>query len=328
MNWTRLIEKLVNVGSDDGEWSEQEAYQLFAAMLDGGIAELELGALIALLQRSEITLPQLLGFHHALLQRTFRLVSPAGAARTVVVASYCGTQEEPNLLPLMMLVLQRLGVPVLIHGALSGEGRVQTAYVLRELGVMPVANLGQAQARLDERKIAFVPTALLAPGLAELIALKGRLGLNRVGKLLAKLLNPLGGESLVVVAADDAPERGLLRELLQEREPMDALLLDGTEGEAFANPRCRPRLEHVVGGISRTLFDAETIPLRNLAALPVPGDAANTARWTRRVLDGQAPLPLPLVNQIACCLYGAGYTDDLNQAKAIVAVETGSLIAA
>jgi hypothetical protein len=40
------------------------------------------------------------------------------------------------------------------------------------------------------------------------------------------------------------------------------------------------------------------------------------------------PLPLPLVNQIACCLYGAGYTQDLNQAKAIAAVETGSLIAA
>ena len=43
---------------------------------------------------------------------------------------------------------------------------------------------------------------------------------------------------------------------------------------------------------------------------------------------GLVPVPLPLVNQIACCLYGAGYTDDMNQAKAIVAVETGSLAAA
>jgi hypothetical protein len=34
------------------------------------------------------------------------------------------------------------------------------------------------------------------------------------------------------------------------------------------------------------------------------------------------------VNQIACCLYGAGYTADMNQAKAIAAVQTGSLLAA
>jgi hypothetical protein len=39
-------------------------------------------------------------------------------------------------------------------------------------------------------------------------------------------------------------------------------------------------------------------------------------------------MPLPLVNQIACCLYGAGYTVDMNQAKAIAAVQTGSLLAA
>ncbi|MNC88628.1 hypothetical protein D3C83_44610 [compost metagenome] len=42
----------------------------------------------------------------------------------------------------------------------------------------------------------------------------------------------------------------------------------------------------------------------------------------------ETPLPLPLVNQIACCLFGAGHTDDMNQAKAVVAVEAGNLAAA
>jgi hypothetical protein len=45
-------------------------------------------------------------------------------------------------------------------------------------------------------------------------------------------------------------------------------------------------------------------------------------------LIGEAPVPLPIVNQLACCLYASGYTSDMNQAKAIVAVETGSLAAA
>jgi hypothetical protein len=34
-----------------------------------------------------------------------------------------------------------------------------------------------------------------------------------------------------------------------------------------------------------------------------------------------------VVNQLACCLYGAGYAEDFNQAKAMAAVETGSLAA-
>ena len=39
----------------------------------------------------------------------------------------------------------------------------------------------------------------------------------------------------------------------------------------------------------------------------------------------QLPVPHPLVNQLACCLYAAGYTEDMNQAKAIAAVEAGGL---
>jgi hypothetical protein len=42
-------------------------------------------------------------------------------------------------------------------------------------------------------------------------------------------------------------------------------------------------------------------------------------------MAGETPIPHPLVNQIACCLYVCGYTDDMNQAKAIAAVEAGSL---
>ena len=41
-------------------------------------------------------------------------------------------------------------------------------------------------------------------------------------------------------------------------------------------------------------------------------------------MAGEAPIPHPLVNQLACCLYACGYADDMNQAKAIAAIETGS----
>jgi anthranilate phosphoribosyltransferase len=76
------------------------------------------------------------------------------------------------------------------------------------------------------------------------------------------------------------------------------------------------------------LFEAEACSVRCASNIPRGNDARSTAEWTRSVLRGEIPMPLPLVNQIACCLYGAGYTVDMNQAKAIAAVQTGSLLAA
>ena len=76
------------------------------------------------------------------------------------------------------------------------------------------------------------------------------------------------------------------------------------------------------------MFEAETPALKKIATLPDSTNAAATADWIRRALAGETPVPLPIVNQLATCLFAAGYTTDMNQAKAIVAVETGSLAAA
>ena len=96
----------------------------------------------------------------------------------IILPSYGGARQRPNLLPLLALLLQRFGVPVLMHGMLTGSGRVASVYILRELGIMPCANMAQAQDGLDNEGIAFVPTALLAPGLAELLSLRARLGVR------------------------------------------------------------------------------------------------------------------------------------------------------
>jgi hypothetical protein len=38
------------------------------------------------------------------------------------IAPYCGAQQEPNLLRLLVLLLQRMGAPVLLHGTFEGGG--------------------------------------------------------------------------------------------------------------------------------------------------------------------------------------------------------------
>jgi anthranilate phosphoribosyltransferase len=326
MYLTRMLKEL-GKESPAPEFTELEAEALAGAMLDGAMEGLELGALLALLEHRPPATAELLGYSVALAQRCGRLRPPSSPVRPVVFACCHGVREVPHLLPLVALALHRLGVPVLVHGALDGGGGVAAAYVFRDLGILPCASLTQAQARLDDAGLAFVPTAALAPGLAGLVALKGRLGFGGFAQSLARLLQPFQGEALHVVATGSAAENSPLRDFLLASGPR-ALLLEGTEGEAFADPRRRPRLEYLAVGECQVLFDAESGAAKYPATLPAVVGAHATADWIRRALAGEVPVPSPLVNQIACCLYGAGYADDINQAKAIVAVETGGLAAA
>ena len=328
MSLTQALKQLCGDNAGARDLGEREAHDLMSAMLDGGIGELELGAALALLEQKPVTLSELFGYVAALTARCSRLRAPTGPARPVIFSCYHGVRSHPHLLPLVALTLQRLRVPVLVHGALDGGGGVAAAYVFRELGVLPCASLTLAQSRIDEGQIAFVPAAVLAPGLAELLSLKGRLGFGGLMQALARLLAPFESEALHVVAPNSVLGSELLREFLVA-SGLVALLLEGTEGEAFADPQRRPLLEYVgAAGDRRVLFEAEGAALKQAATLPSEIDAHGTAAWIRRAMAGEVPLPLPLVNQVACCLYGAGYTDDMNQAKAIVAVETGSLAAA
>ena len=168
-------------------------------------------------------------------------------------------------MPLLALLLQRFGVPVLVHGMLNGDGSIASAYVFRELGVMPCLNLTQAQEVLGKTGVAFVPTAVLAPGLAELLALRGRLGVRSIAHTVACLMDPFEGDSLRVVGVGEGASLDLTREFLLATAA-HALLLPGAHGEPYADPINRPRIEHLFEGNAQVLFEAETLALRSALA--------------------------------------------------------------
>ncbi len=298
----------------------EDARQLYAAMLDGGVPDLEMGAIILGLRVKGESLDEMLGFLDAIDERVHRLDMPHGRVRPVVLPTYNGARKEANLTPLLALLLQRFGIPVVVHGLLEGFGRVTSALIFRELGIMPANSSTQAQAQLDEKGLAFVPLTALCPGVHQLLSLRSRMGVRNSAHSLVKLLNPFDGEPVLVAPATHPDFLDLMRDILQARGER-GLLLRGTEGEPFANPKRRPRLEYIHDGVTDVLFEAEHESLRALPNLPEAADAASTARWIKRVLDKQLPLPKPLANQLACCLYASGYAEDFNQAKAIVAVE-------
>jgi len=322
----RLTGRLVH----ERDLTETEALELMAALLDGGVAELEMGALLGAMAMKSPAASELTGFRHAAQARVNHLAS-APDARPVVIPSYYGARAQANLMPLVALMLARIGVPVLVHGPLEGQGGIASASVLRELGVLPCGALSEAQNALDASRIAFVPTALLCPALAQLISLRARLGVPTFAHEVALLIDPFAGEGLVLVPAWNESRRDVLASMLA-RLGEHALLFHGCEGEAYPDPLRRPAMTLFNAGEETTLFDAHALPAPASAAragaLPEHTDARSTAAWIETALAGRQLMPLSLANLLACCLFGAGYAEDFNQAKAIVAVRAHSLSAA
>ena len=323
------LRRLMRPPTRGNELGESEACELFSAMLDGGIGEPELGALLAALALRPLAAAELAGFSRAARNRINRLPAPARtgatARRPVVVPSYGGARHHPNLMPLLALALARFGVPTLVHGPLEGHGSIASASVLRELGILPSSSLRQLQTSLAESGIAYAPTALLLPSLAQLLSLRGRLGFENCAHWVARLVDPFGGEGLMLVPAGDPLQRERFAEAIAALGD-EALLFDGMEGEAYPDPRQRPAIEHFSDGARRLLFAAEpaAVPAKSprLPRLPEEPQARGTARWIALALEGKEALPSPLANLLACCLYAAGYADDFNQSKAIVAVRS------
>jgi anthranilate phosphoribosyltransferase len=294
-----------------------EARTLGAALLDGGVPELETAAFIVAFNQHDPGLDAWLGLHAALAERLPDFVAPPGLYRTVVLPAYHGVRSHPHLTPLLALLLKSFGIPVLIHGVLEGGGGTAAAYVLRELGIMPCSTTAQVNAGLRDDGIAFAPVALLSPGLASLLALRGRLGIDGWMTRLAALSDVLGERSVRVT-----PVR-LREEMVSTQAVLEALgghalLLQGCEGEAFADPLLRPDMVLVQDGQGLQVYEAQSTVSAPVNLPEV--DARATGAWTDKLMRDHLPLPLPIRNQLAVCLYAAGYTEDLNQARAITAI--------
>lgn len=319
-----LIRRLASPDPDACELDETEAYRLLGALLDDGVPELETGALLFALATRPLGARELTGLRRAAQERINRLPLPqssaAGGPRPIVIPSYGGALHQPNLMPLVALLLARFGVATLVHGTLESHGGIASAQVFRELGVLPCAALSKAQRALEERRLAFVPTALLAPALAQLLSLRARLGTDNCAQRVAGLLDPFDGAALKLIPASDAAQQETFAAALLAHDER-ALLFVGTEGEAYPDPQQRPAIERIDGAAREPLFDADPAPLEARGAhLPEGIGAKETAQWIERALEGRVSLPQPVVNLLSCCLYACGYTEDFSQSKAIVAV--------
>jgi anthranilate phosphoribosyltransferase len=238
------------------------------------------------------TAQEMAGFLDATHQRLHRI--PAGDKPVVVIPSYNGARKLPVLTPLLALLLAREGLPVLVHGTATESSRVFTSEVLLALAI-------PAQTAIEfiaPGSVAFVPTALLSPGLQRLLDVRRVVNLRNPAHSLVKLMNPCEGKSLLVTSYTHPEYAVSMAETLALMES-NALLLRGTEGEAVADPRRTPKMQGFVNGQAIELQAHQAGTLATLPDLPQTTDGASTATYIRSVLDGSQPVPTPIAQQVA-----------------------------
>lgn len=295
MNLPAMIKEIGRGAKGARSLTAEDAEALFGAVLDGAVPDLELGAIVIALRVKSESLDELIGFKRAMDTRCAQIAAPHGP-RCVVLPTYNGARRQANLMPLLAQLIAREGVPVLIQGRHDFDSRTSPFALLAALGVTPAASIQEATGQLVTSRIACLQLETLLPGLAQLLSLRLRFGVRGSGHTMAKLLDPCRGHSVRVVAVTHPEYLERMHDFLVADGGV-AMLLRGTEGEAFANPRRRPRMEVFVNGTASEAWPAEEGGAPPLAGLPDAPGVEDNAALIRDMLEGRVAIPQPVLDQ-------------------------------
>jgi anthranilate phosphoribosyltransferase len=271
--------------------SREQAADLFGQVLDGAVTDLEIGGFCLAMRIKGETPDEMAGFLDATHARLAHV--PAGDRPLVVLPSYNGARKLPVLTPLLALLLAREGLPVLVHGSASETTRVLASNVLQALGVQALS----AVRAIPSGEVAFAPTELLNPALKRLLDVRRVVGLRNPGHSVVKLMQPTTGPA-VVVASYTHPEYARTMGQTFELTGMTALLSRGLEGEVVSDPRRTAQIDGFIRGVRSELQAQASGTASEVPGLPKEIDVETTADYTRRVLQGELPVPAAIAAQV------------------------------
>ncbi|CAM3662229.1 DNA-binding protein YbiB [Roseateles saccharophilus] len=298
MDYATLIKEVGRGARGARDLRREQAEQLFGAMLDGQVPDLELGALLIALRVKGESADEVAGFLAAMQARTAAMAAPEGP-RTVLLPSFNGARKQANLMPLVAQLLAREGVPVLVFGRHDFDSRVSPFELLDALGLRASPTLAGAEQQLTTRRLAVLPLQMLNPGLNALMALRPRLGVRNSAHSLAKLLDPFpAGRGVRVVAVTHPEYLDSMAAALPGLTAQGgrALLMRASEGEAYAHLRRKAHLIGFQDGRAAPLHAADTADLDwPLSPACTPDE---NAALIRAMLDGREAIPPRIVEQV------------------------------
>ncbi|WP_338562413.1 DNA-binding protein YbiB [Erwinia sp. E_sp_B04_7] len=314
MEYNKIIKEVGRGKNHARDLDFDTARELYREMLAGKVPDLEMGGILIALRIKGEGEEEMLGFYQAMQERVLTLTPPVNFAMPVVIPSYNGARKQGNLTPLLALVLSKLGFPVVVHGVSDDPTRVTSEAVFQALGVQAVQSAEQAQAKLDRGELVFMTVATLCEPLAVQLSLRWKMGVRNSAHTLAKLATPFAEDAALRLSSVSHPEYiprvGKFFQAIGGR----ALLLNGTEGEVYANPQRRPAISLIAASEPEVLLPRQDEEGAPRDTLPEAKDAETTALWIRRCLDREITLPDSLRQQIACCYVATGRAVDLPEA--------------
>ena len=313
--------------------SRDDARILWSALLEGRIADLEVGAILVAMRIKGESVDEIAGFLDATDAHGLRLPVPRDADGLpmipVVIPSYNGARNMPNLTPLLACLLAREGIPVLVHGKVATPAseadreslrsahafdappsfskaasvpppRVTSSEIFETMGMPVCRDVDDVASQVARREPVFMAINDLNPPLAHVLSLRRLLGVRGPAHTLVKLLQPFDGPALRLASFTHPEYHATLSAYFTRHAQSGAvLLMRGTEGEPVANARRPASIERFLDGVATAVVDGESGVVRSLPILPESRDAATTALWTQAVLSGERPVPEAIAAQCA-----------------------------
>lgn len=280
--------------------SEQQACELYSAMLSGQVTPAQLGAALIALRVKGESHDELMGFMQALHQFSytvsalaadvlFRLSEQSKLSKkpVVVIPSYNGARRRPNYTPLLAGLIAQKGFPVLVHGLdHDPTGRIASAEIFSKMQ-WPMQAPPQ-----------FLSIDAIAPELKALLDIRVELGVRNVTHTLVKCFAPASLGSAFLVTGYTHPEFLDLQTKLFMASKQNALVVRASEGEPVMAPNKLARMDSVIEG----KLTCEAVPEKLVTTMPEPRpdiSALASAEQTRYLLENLAEVPQPILTQAA-----------------------------
>jgi anthranilate phosphoribosyltransferase len=265
---------------------EDEAEAVFAAMLDGRLADEDIARfLVALSDRGE-TAAEIAGAARAMRARMIPIEAPANAI------DVCGTGGDGhhtlNVSTAVALVVAACGVPVAKHGNRAASSKAGAADTLEALGLDLDRAAETAEATLADIGICFLFAGRHHPAMGRIMPLRKSIGRRTIFNLMGPLANPAGvGRQLVGIARPAYVP--IYAEALTLLGTMRSFVVSGDEGLdelSLAGGNEVAMVERDGFTMQRVLPADAGLPSHPIEAIR-GGDPVHNAQALRRLLLGE-----------------------------------------
>ena len=281
--FTEMLSKIITRKNLD----EAQMASVIAEIFSGGIADSQVGALMAALATKGETFEELAGAARAMRKKALRIQ----LADTTVVDT-CGTGGDGaktfNISTTTAFVVAGCGVTVAKHGNRSVSSQCGSADVLEALGVNLDVDAEIVEEAIGETGIGFLFAPKFHGAMKYAMRARQEIGLRSIFNMLGPLTNPAGANcQLIGVYAPELTE--MFAEALLRLGSRKAMIVHGHDGLDEISVCAATRVSELADGLVKTY---EIHPERYFDELADPGDlvggdAETNADIARGILSGK-----------------------------------------